>query len=233
MSDGGLTRLGIDTLLPEGKAWEPVEGGDYDNLLEGMAANSELVRKDIQTLANIRNPRNTPNLSDLEREYGITPDESLTEAERRERLESKIVFRNITGAADELQDRLQTAGFDLQVHSNDPAADPELLLNRNFQMVAGGSNAFAGNPGAFAGRAGGEIIANGLSSDFDFPIIVPSGYWSLYFFVGGDATRDGGGFLTSIDIANIPVEDKNRLIKLIAEYKGLHVWCGLVVGFVA
>lgn len=62
---------------------------------------------------------------------------------------------------DYLQAQLQSAGFDVQVHENIPAVDPDTFLSNVFVMQANGANAYAGRSDAFAGRTGGELLVNG------------------------------------------------------------------------
>lgn len=156
-----ISRAMIDSNLPEGSAWNPVPGGDMDNLFEGIADGKETIREFLSLLARIRCPHETPILSDLEIEYGIIPDDRLSEQTRRDRLAATKTATDSTGADDFMQAKLQEADFDVQVHRNDPAVDPNLFLTQNFQMVAGGDDAFAGNIAAFAGISGGELIVNG------------------------------------------------------------------------
>lgn len=56
----------------------------------------------------------------------------------------------------------------------------------------------------------------------DFPMV---------FFVSGLVTKDGGGFITDIEAADVPSERKPELVRIIIEIKGLHSWCALIVNF--
>jgi hypothetical protein len=60
-----------------------------------------------------------------------------------------------------IQNVLNNAGFDVQVHENNPPVDPDLFLNSIPIMVANGPAAFAGNDQAFAGKTGGDLLVNG------------------------------------------------------------------------
>lgn len=62
---------------------------------------------------------------------------------------------------DYIQNILNEAGFNVQIHENIPPVDPDLFLNGIPVMVAGGSNAYAGRTDAFAGFQGGELLVNG------------------------------------------------------------------------
>lgn len=159
MSD--FTKKIITSLLPKGSAWRPEVAGDFDKYLEGQAVTLEDPITFLKTLADIRNPLKTPLLDELEIEFGVTKNENLTEQERREFLTSFIVQRGGNGTADDLEFRLNQAGFPVQIHANDPAINPAVIIDQQFKMVAGGSNAYAGREDAFARRVGGELIVNG------------------------------------------------------------------------
>ncbi len=153
MSD--LTRAMLDDFLPPGPVWEPEELAEFDLLLEGIADNMEVVRVFLSTLSEIRNPNLTIILADLEREYGIPTNLLLSESTRRTRLAELVFGVDGNGTEDDLQTALRNAGFDVFVYQNDPAVDPAIFLEQDFQMVAGGGNAFAGRADAFAGKVGG------------------------------------------------------------------------------
>ena len=156
-----LMRAVYDALLPPGSLWFPEESKEFDQFLDGMADNAELIRLFMEQLATLRNPNFTTILSDLEREYGIQTDTRLTEDVRRQRLSASAYAVNGGGAEDFLENTLIAAGFDVLVHQNDPAVDPATFLDQSFQMVAGGLTAVAGHEDAFAARIGGELLVNG------------------------------------------------------------------------
>jgi len=150
------------SLLPPGPIWEVKPNGGLDQLLNGIAQNSEDVADFLGFLSCIRDPFTTPFLTDLEREYGVITDINITEDVRRQRLAAEKAYpAKRTGSDDDLEIALQKAGFDVQVHVNSPAIDPATILFGDFQMVAGGGAAFAGNQDAFAGIGGGELLVNG------------------------------------------------------------------------
>lgn len=215
MSD--ITKDMLLSLLPPGSAWTPEEAADFDLLLDGMADNYEDVRVFLSQLADLRNPLKTPILSDLEREYGIPTDLTLSEDIRRQRLAAIVYAGQSRGTIDDLQDALDASGFNIQVYENDPAVDPAIFLDQAFQMVAGGGNAYAGRADAFAGRVGGELLVNGdlfqskklftsvagtmyagtatageyedlEVTKIEYPIPTDPNDWPLVFFVGGPAT---------------------------------------------
>jgi hypothetical protein len=160
-------RSTLDALLPSGKYWEPIPGGDYDKLLDGIAANTESLKIELEKLAHLRDPDTTPILDDLEKEYGIQPSALATEEERRARLKAFRYRRTSTGAADILQEKLREAGFDdAYVHINSPAVDPNIFLAEAFNMVCGdllpgGYHAQCGEHEAICAQVGGELVVNG------------------------------------------------------------------------
>lgn len=162
----GLMRTVQDAAMPRGSAWDPVPDGDNDNLLEGMAKNQQSVEDDLDQLQWVRNPFKTTLLTDLEKEYGTYNGAGLTEAQRRARLNSAKNARQGDGTDVFMQARLQKAGFNVQVHRNNPAIDPSPYVDASFKMVAGGFNAYAGRSDAFASQsisASGRLIVNGDS----------------------------------------------------------------------
>jgi hypothetical protein len=162
-----ISRRTIDALQPPGPLWKPKPSGDFDIVLETLGENFDTPAEFLGSIACIRCPDRTPIFEDLEREYGIKPNENVTDSDRLARLNRIVYQGEKIDSPDDLQDALITAGFtDLLVHLNDPAVDPDLFLDSDFQMVAGGDNAYAGYDEtgtilSFAGRVGGEYLVNG------------------------------------------------------------------------
>jgi len=144
------------------------------------------------------------------------------------------------GSDDDLQNLLQAAGFDVQVHRNDPPVDPalfvppgELLLKGDVFLMGpgteaqcGGVNMVCGNVqavcGFFRGSTRDEIVPPLPTDPDSFP---------FFFFVGGNATRDGSGFLTSILAADVPLHRRDRLKSFIVEIKPWFTWAVLIINF--
>lgn len=257
-----LMRAVIDTIWPEGSAWNVAPDEDLDKLLDGSAENWEEVREFLSELSEIRTPATTPFLADLEREYGVFTNPNLTDQQRRDQLTPVVYGQDSNGSVDALQAALDAAGYTVQVHENSPAVDPAIFLDQDFQMVADGGAAFAGNQDAFAGRSGGELLVNGdifktsriftsvagnvyagdgtTAGEYDdlvrtkitYSIPTDPNDWPLVFFVGGDATRDGSGALTEIETATVPLEQESEFKRLILKYKPIHSWAGLVIDFI-
>jgi hypothetical protein len=257
----------INALLPDGQAWSPLAASDYDKLLNGIAENSEAVRLQLEQLRYIRDPRRTSILSDLEKEYAITPSATATEDERRERLAIAMFRRSEIPTYELLEEKLRAAGFDVYVYENSPAVNPNIFLAQSFNMTCGdllpgGNDAQCGEPEAYCAFIGGEFLVNGeiyiqgpnysflcgealaqcgeelaFAGQYDGIYLIPieynnppAGYWSMVFFVGGDATRDPvTGELTEIQIASVPIERKYEFRRIILKYKPLASWAGLVV----
>lgn len=159
MSDPLLKRA-VDAVWPEGSAWTQKRGGGMEGLLLGVSDALEDVRAKLATLAYIRDPELTEQLDELEIDFGISPDPTLTDAVRRSRLSARINSVQPAGPRGRMERELQAAGFDLFVYSNDPAVDPRQFATL-YETVAGGVDAFAGEPGAVAGFFSAGLLVNG------------------------------------------------------------------------
>lgn len=260
----------IDALLPRGSAWNVKDDAELDKLFNASGVFYDDIQEALRCLACIRDPGNTTILSDLEKEYGIATDTRLTEATRRMQLAQRVYFGTTTGSKTALQNALQAAGFDVQVHENSPAIDPDVFLNSIPFMVAGGDNAYAGfipsgggDSTAIAGKTGGDLLVNGdaFTQRPDYLVAAGSGVyagepsalagtfneliqeeiiyqipddpntWPFFFFVGGDATRNVDGELTSIATANVPISQKKQFENIILRIKPLHTWAGLIINY--
>lgn len=156
-----LMRQTQDSVMPKGSAWTVIPGGDNDNFQEGLAANNQDKRDFLEKLAYIRNPQLTPFLSDLEKEYGIVPNSTLTEQERRDRVQAVKTSIKSDATDHFLQEKLRLAGFDVYVHRNSPTIDPSVYLTQNFRAVCGNQASCCGNEEAICGITGGELIVSG------------------------------------------------------------------------
>jgi hypothetical protein len=97
-----------------------------------------------------------------------------------------------------------------------------------FSCLSGGDFSVSGGKRALAGKK------DFIKSD---PVVydIPSdpGYWGLFFFVGGPATRNPSGEITAIATAEIPVFRRSEFRRLILQLKPLHTWAGVIVKYVA
>lgn len=219
--------------FPKGAVWAPKRGGYFEGLLLGIMDAFDACRTVLTDLAYIRNAQLTQQLADLELDYGIGYNSALTESERRAILESRINAINNKGSAQEMQFALDVAGFDVTVYSNDPAVDPalfqtpesQLLVNGPvyrsravYLMTAGASNAMAGKTTAKAGKF------NEASALYEYVLPTNPDLWPFVFFVGGDATFDGNGALTSLDFADVPFNRQLEFQNIILKYKPMFTW---------
>jgi hypothetical protein len=179
----------IMAAIPEGAAWFPVIGGDLDKTYDALGEIFDNIVESMLRARYVRDPLNTGNLEDLEREYGILTNTLIVESLRRQQLFEKKNKTRSTAAADYLESLLQGSGFDVQVHRNDPEVDPDIFLNQNFQMVAGQTWAIAGHEDAYAGRVGGEILVNG--EEFTYFVAYDSQAGNMY---AGNSTAVAGYF---------------------------------------
>jgi hypothetical protein len=200
--------------LPKGAAWEPKPGGNFDKNLDGIGEIIKLICTRMQNARYVRDPNKTFVLDDLEREFGILKNPAFTEAERRMVLDAKLNQAPGGGTADDLQDALDRAGFNLLVHKNDPAVDPALFLTQNFQMVAGGDNAYAGytldgiNIDAYMGLLGGELLVNGSVFD-QFPAYTMQAGGTFAYANNGNAVAGRFDSLTKVPIEYPVPTDSN------------------------
>jgi hypothetical protein len=151
----------FEALLPKGSLWEPAPLLGFDQFLTALGKNANDVYEQLYALGNLRDPRTTPVLSDLEKEYGILPKTNLSEAVRRQQLAAIKYARPGTASDTDLQTILRNAGFDVYVTRNFPPVDPADILATEYLLEAGEVDAFAGEPNAIAGLGGGELLVNG------------------------------------------------------------------------
>jgi len=204
-----MSRKVLDALWPNGSFWEPAQDDDYDKLMDGIAINSQLAEDDLSDLADLRNPMKTSILSDLERDYGLIYAMGSSELQRRQALKGFMFNRSTNGAYDQLQDKLQEAGFDVIVIPNSPPIDPNLYYDPEYALE-------------------GELIVNYIFDNTIYSIPDDSGYWPLFFFIGGSVTRDEYGNIIDIEYINVPDGQRQAMIQLILKYKPEHSWCILV-----
>ena len=223
-----LSRAMLDALLPPGSLWAPQEGGGLDALLDGVADCLEPARESMHLLARVRNPKFTALLSDLEREYGVIPNGGADDETRRTRLAAAKAAGKGDGSLDFLQSRLDAAGFDVQVHVNNPPVDPAFFALYDPTTLFGSNGAAFGASSFGAQR--GQLLVNGTNTVYAVP--VDPGYWPLCFFVAGDVTRNGAGEITDMVDAEVQASRKAELATLILKCKPMHTWAGLRILYV-
>jgi len=141
----GLMRRVLDSLLPPGPLWNPKTGGSMDAFLDGVSDSLQSSHDFIAALAYVRNPYMTPMLADLEAEFGVSPSDGATTAQRQANLAWKILSRGQKGQYWVLQQALTLAGFTgAQVIPNDPAVNPAPFLAGTPQTWCGGFTSVCG-----------------------------------------------------------------------------------------
>ena len=167
-----VMRSFLDAVTPPG--WQPVPGEDMDNQLSAIADGLQYVYDFLTTMGTMRDPQRTAYLDELEREYGVSPNTILTDAQRRAYLALIKYARNRRGTIDNMQTALNLAGlgvggYGLNVYANDPPVHPGPFTQFSYQCVCGGANAYCGyNPvggggavTAVCGVNGGLWVVNG------------------------------------------------------------------------
>lgn len=235
-----LIKAAILSLLPEGAIWTPAINEDLDKLIAAMSENWLEAYSAAFGLGDVRSPLKTQLLQELEREFGILENADLTEATRRKQL-AAVKFENTNqhNADGDVQALLNAASFEVQVHHNDPAVDPALfpgdillnggkyIVNANYLMQCGGGFAFCAHQNAVCGYFETfEFI------EFEHVLPTDPDAWPFIYFIGGDAVRDGGGFLTSIAPADVPLNRKDKFIELILSSKPWFDWAVLIINYV-
>lgn len=205
MSDFRYSDL-LRTLFPKGPIWAFRAFGHADKLIETIGEAKETIRDYLKSLGHVRTPSLTPILADLEREYGITPVASLTEAERRSIL-AGYVYAKVDSGKDALQARLHAAGFaNLFVYHNDPIVNPSYYAGGLWSAVCGHQDTVCGNQECYCGQLGigGYVLANGPvfesdGTEHDYPIPAASETWPMVFFIGGVKGVPSTGFVVFVD----------------------------------
>ncbi|GAG09010.1 unnamed protein product, partial [marine sediment metagenome] len=129
------------------------------------------------------------------------------------------------------------------VHRNSPAVDPELFVRNRWSMYCGGGNAYCVQSpdqvigGQYCGLIAAGYLVNKLASyagpKHELFVTPASKYWSMIFFVGGTATRDGSGFITAINDLQIPINRFDEFEKIILKYKTFGIWAAPVYELIA
>lgn len=196
------------SMLPKSSLFRPIPNGDYDKTIDSIG---EITSKSTELglkCSTLRNGNETIMLNDLEREFAILKNNNLSESNRRMQLSAKQFSPPGRGTATDLQSMLDNAGFNLFVYKNNPNVDPEIFVNENFQMVAGGDNAYAGRPDAYAGQLGGYYLVNGPVYDQEPAYIMQAG-GSIAYAGNGNAISGRFDGLKKIEISYGPITDPN------------------------
>ena len=146
-------------LFPYSNAFSLFVDKRLTQFIKGLSALPQNLKEYIQNIYLDLFPSTTRKLDKWNNAFGVGFP-AKTEADQRTDLDA--IWKSQGGqGADYIQEVLNNAGFDVQVHENNPPADPDLFLNNIPVMVAGGITAYAGNDLAFAGKTGGDLLVNG------------------------------------------------------------------------
>ncbi len=239
MSKAELIKSAIQALLPEGAIWVPATDEELDQLLEAMSENWLEAYNSAFGLGDVRDSLKTQLLEELEREFGFLLNPALSEETRRQQI-TAVKYENTDqrNSDDDVQAFLNSAGFDVQVHHNDPAVDPALFagdilangaISQQFPeyiMQCGGDVAFCGHQDAVCGRFDTFSL---VTFEYDLPI--DPQVWPFIYFIGGTAVRDGNGFLTAIAPAEMPLNRKSKFTELILSAKPWMDWAILIIDY--
>lgn len=227
----------IERLWPKNPFGGIDKEGDLYKFFEGMAESMQDVYDAADSVAHIRDPRLTANLSDLEREYGIVPDTSLSDAVRRQMLAHVKYHIPNSASWQHLQNALIDAGFSLTVTPNNPVVNPanvsggagDLLVNGPIYisqtpavyMCVGSSIAYVGHSRAYTGY---YLFDNKTEKSYTIPNAVMN-YWvfPFVFWVGGSASNWTSS--PAVALANIDSQRRTQLETLILKYKPSYTWC--------
>lgn len=241
MSSSNLTdfRSVIEGFLPKGSIWRADPNGFLEKLFQGIADDIQTVYEYLALLAHLRNPRATNALSDLEREYGIIPDTSLSDSVRRAMLTSIVYAIPHTASWNHVQDSLWAAGFtNLYVTPNNPAVDPndvggDLLVNGPlyssqlpaYYKASGSDIAYSGHSRAYSGYYLSMARTEKAYS-------IPDVFWAWHniFWIGGQAS--GWPDTPTVPSVNVDAQRETQLKNLILKYKPVHTWAMLRISFV-
>lgn len=174
-------------LLPTGRAWRITTSKALKSFFEGLSGGFGDVKTEIDTAYQDLYPQTTNYLDEWEKTFGLRPNATLTEQQRRDRLD--VRWKATGGQSPRyIQDVLQSEGYDVYVHdwweagSNPPIArNPfTVLADQNQTRVYVG----AGNVNAFAG--GNLAFANSNN--------LPSGYPLVNIIKEATQVNSGAGF---------------------------------------
>lgn len=186
-----IARKALNALLPRGSAWAPKHDGGFDRLLDGVADCFEILRDAGSALAVLRHPITTGQLEDLEREFGVLTELTLTDAVRRTYLDGVVYGALGTGSEDNLEARLTAAGFTVHVWQNNPVIDPALLLSSTAVATCGcGVGCGSGGSCARSDDGHDSLLVNEEITRAPLNYTVPDSHyhWPFIFFICGSVS---------------------------------------------
>lgn len=147
-------------ILPKSNAFNITIQKWLTKFFEGLTALPDDYRDYLDTVYLAIFPDDTNSIELWEDQWGIRNPAS-TLSMRRNDVDIRWKLKGGQSAY-YLESILQGAGFDVQVHENNPKVDPDNFISANFVMTCGMTTAVCGNDDAFAGKTGGYILANGF-----------------------------------------------------------------------
>jgi len=236
-------------LLPRARAWTLTPEKGLRKLFVALASIGDSVKGFVDRAWRDEFPEDTRSLSQWETQFGLT-DADLTDEERRVRLTA--AWRATGGQSPRyIQDRLQSAGFDVYVHewwvpsSKPPVGSKEGAIPRNPRAFSFGDTdkgAFplyvnqllstekvifprAGVPSARAGadrtRAGTFLGFSSRQREYNIPSDISK--WSYFLYIGGAEYPQPSW---------IPAARKDEFEHLIYSLKPAQVWVAGLVSFI-
>lgn len=131
----------------------------FTQFIKGLSALPQNLKEYIQNIYLDLFPSTTRKLDKWNNVFGVG---FPAKSEADQRTDLNAIWKSQGGqGANYIQEVLNNAGFDVQIHENNPPADPDLFLKTPPVMVAGGPSSYAGNDQAFAGKTGGDLLVNG------------------------------------------------------------------------
>lgn len=154
-------------LFPRANAFSLFVDKRLTQFIKGLSGLPEDFRNFINQIYLDLFPYTTQELSLWEKTFGISNPSSI---EENRRMDIDAAWKAKGGqGADYIQGVLNAAGFDVQVHENNPPVDPDIFLNSIPILFCNSPAGFAGNDLAFAGKTGGDLLVNG-SIVTNFPV---------------------------------------------------------------
>jgi hypothetical protein len=147
------------TLLPKSEAFSIIIQKWLTKFFEGLTAIPDDFRTFIDNIYMDLFPFDTRSPELWEEQFGIR---IISSNDTTRRTNIDIQWKLKGGqSAKYIQDKLQDAGYNVQVHENNPQVDPDIFCSSDFIMTCDNIWAVCGNDDAFCGKSGGLILANG------------------------------------------------------------------------
>ena len=150
-------------LLPKARAFSITIQKNLTKFFEGLTALPDNFRTFVDNIWYDIFPLTTRSPELWEEQFGIRFPNS-DDTTRRNDIDTQWKLKG-GQTAYYLQNMLQDAGFDVQVHENNPKIDPDTFISANFVACCGLSTSVCGNDDAYCGLTGGYVLANGFVPD--------------------------------------------------------------------